>query len=225
MIYCRACNSANTDIATVCSSCRTPLNKAVPPAGAPGQQHRQPTIDEKIGVFSTLGVSSRSAGQNQAKAAVPHPVAPPARRVTIFDPSASLGLGFQPEVEAQPKRQATAARKIVGILISYTWSDQGQIFPILEGRNRIGSDPLQCDIVVPQDETLSSINSHIVFRKSFTIGDDVSMSGTDVDGEQVETAFVPLRNYARIRTGSTHWTFIAVQPAIDQKSDAGTEGN
>ncbi|MGB8261686.1 MAG: FHA domain-containing protein, partial [Terracidiphilus sp.] len=110
--------------------------------------------------------------------------------------------------------QAGATRRIVGVLVTYTWNAMGQIFPILEGRNLIGRDPDRCDIVVPQDETLSGINSHIVFRTSFTIGDDVSMCGTDVDGVPVETAFVPLRNYAQIRTGSTHWTFIAIeQPA------------
>ncbi len=38
------------------------------------------------------------------------------------------------------------------------------------------------------------------------------MSGTDVDGEPIETEVVPLRNYAKIRTGSTFWTFVSVQP-------------
>jgi hypothetical protein len=133
----------------------------------------------------------------------------------MYDPNPSAsGLGEAPE---QPKRPLSAARKIVGILVTYTWNEQGQIFPLLEGRNRIGSDPKECDIVIPQDETLSSINSHIVYRKSFTIGDDVSMGGTDVDDEPVETAFVPLRNYARIRTGSTHWIFIAVEPGDSGK--------
>jgi hypothetical protein len=30
---------------------------------------------------------------------------------------------------------------------------------------------------------------------------------------------VPLRNYAKIRTGSTHWTFIAIEPG-----EAGNKG-
>jgi hypothetical protein len=115
---------------------------------------------------------------------------------------------------------APASRKIVGILVTYTWSDQGQIFPVLEGRNRIGRDPGQCDIAIPQDDTLSAVNSHILFRKNFVIGDDVSMGGTDVNDEPVETQFVPLQNYARIRTGSTHWIFVAIQPPAVENDGA-----
>jgi hypothetical protein len=145
---------------------------------------------------------------------------PPARRMTVYDPNPSASARAEGAPAAARHGQSSpAARKIVGVLVTYSWSDQGQIFPVLEGRNRIGSDPKECDIAIPQDETLSAINSHIVFRKNFTIGDDVSMGGTDVDGAPVETAFVPLRNYARIRTGSTHWVFIAVQPPVANTGD------
>ena len=51
-----------------------------------------------------------------------------------------------------------------------------------------------------------------LLRYEHIIGDKVSMSGTDVDGEPIETEFVTLRNYAKIRTGSTHWTFVCIQP-------------
>ena len=110
-------------------------------------------------------------------------------------------------------------RKIVGVLITYTWVDTGQIFPILEGRNLIGNDPDQCDICIPEDATLSAVNSFITFRRNFIIGDKVSMSGTDVDGEPVESQFILLKNYARIRTGSTHWTFVAMQPPSLQPAE------
>jgi hypothetical protein len=149
----------------------------------------------------------------KAPAPATAPVSAPQRRVTVFDPSATgVAAAKAPASETTKGIPTAAGRKIVGVLVTYSWNEQGQVFPLYEGRNRIGSDPAQCDIAIPQDDTLSSINSHIVFRKSFTIGDDVSMGGTDVDGEPVEIAFVPLKNYARIRTGSTHWTFIAVQP-------------
>ena len=156
----------------------------------PGKSPRIPTEDEGI-------------DHNPRSGAAPPPSA---RRMTVYDSGAV----------ARASAQSTQnTRKIVGVLVTYTWSDQGQIFPVLEGRNRIGSDPSQCDISVPQDDTLSAINSHILFRKNFTIGDEVSMCGTDVDNEPIETAFVPLRNYARIRTGSTHWIFVAIQPQSD----------
>ena len=123
------------------------------------------------------------------------------------------------------RRQQTVAvdpgRKIVGVLITYSWQESGQVFPILEGRNLIGKDPDQCDIAIPQDATLSAVNSFITYRRHFLIGDKVSMSGTDVDGEPIETEFVPLRNYAKIRTGSTYWTFVSVQPPAQAGEDTG----
>ena len=151
------------------------------------------------------------------------------RRRTVFagsapsgeTPVAGFSSGQAPSVGRTPlangpKRPQTIAvdpsRKIVGVLITYSWQESGQVFPVLEGRNLIGKDPDQCDICIPQDATLSAVNSFITYRKHFLIGDKVSMSGTDVDGEPIETEFVPLRNYAKIRTGSTYWTFVCIQP-------------
>jgi hypothetical protein len=147
--------------------------------------------------------------------AVPPPAPePPVRRVTQFAASAP-----QQAPVAQPAAPPAAAaaekkpvRRIVGVLISYTWKPEGQIFPIREGRNLIGRNPDKCDIVVTEDAHLSEVNSHITFRRSFTVGDMVSMSGTDLNGTPVEETYVRLPNYATIRTGSTHWTFIEAQP-------------
>jgi ribosomal protein L40E len=142
---------------------------------------------------STLG---ETAGAGTAQSA------PVAAKRTRYDSGASQAGNVAP----------SAARRIVAILITYTWQPEGQVFPVREGRNLIGRDPQQADIAVPQDDTLSAVNSHITFRKSFVIGDQVSMGGTDVNGEPVEQQFHPLPNYSRIRTGSTIWTFIAISP-------------
>jgi hypothetical protein len=221
MIKCKVCFATNPDAATVCSVCKATLDKpaaARVPARKPTSADAAPDAPpRRVTVFEDVSASAPSAlqGAGQAQPAEKAAAAPGVsqRRVTVFDPSTLAGASAKGS-SAEPGKApvSTAGRKIVGVLVTYSWSDQGQIFPVCEGRNRIGSDPVQCDIAVPQDDTLSAINSHIVFRKSFTIGDDVSMGGTDVDGEPVEIAFVPLRNYARIRTGSTHWTFIAVEP-------------
>lgn len=140
----------------------------------------------------------------------PPPGAPPGRkrRVTQFVPPSPV-----PEPGGSAGPQPTApGRRIVGVLITYTWKPDGQVFPLREGRNLIGRDPDQCEIAVPEDMTLSGTNSHITFRKSFVIGDMVSMSGTDLNGQPIEEQFCPLYNYAQIRTGSTYWTFVAVDP-------------
>ena len=120
--------------------------------------------------------------------------------------------GFARVGEQPGQLTGANGRRIVGILISYTWSAEGQIFPVREGRNWIGRDPQQADIVMEQDQTLSAVNTTISFRSRFTIGDKDSMGGTYVNGQPVEESAQPLPNYARIRTGSTSWTFIAVEP-------------
>jgi pSer/pThr/pTyr-binding forkhead associated (FHA) protein len=104
-------------------------------------------------------------------------------------------------------------RRIIGVLLTYTWRPEGQIFPICEGRNRIGRSD-ECEIQLPEDSHLSGLNTHITYRKNFKIGDLVSMGGTDLNGEPVEDTNVHLPNYAQIRAGSTHFTFIAADPAF-----------
>lgn len=237
MKHCKACFATNPDAAIVCSSCKAPLDRVEPPVspGSGGAGTRRVTVAE-----SSTRVAERTPTKVEPAPVVPQrkptvpdsaftvpmdtPIQPkptPGRRVTIFAPPSTFKTKNGSADVGQPK--PAAARKIVGVLVTYSWADQGQIFPVCEGRNLIGSDPQKCDIAIPQDDTLSAINSHIIFRKNFVIGDDVSMGGTDVDGEPVETAFVPLRNYARIRTGSTHWVFIAVQPPSSKSEDVQTE--
>ena len=111
--------------------------------------------------------------------------------------------------------QVTSDRKIVGILVTYSWIPEGQIFPVREGRNFIGRDE-DCEICIPNDQTLSGRNSHITFRQNFVIGDMVSMTGTDVDGVPIEEQFRSLANYSTVRAGSTYFTFIAIAPTVAQ---------
>ena len=111
-------------------------------------------------------------------------------------------------------------RKIVGILVSYSWAPEGHIYPVREGRNFIGREK-DCEICVPEDKTLSAHNSHITYRQNFVVGDMVSMTGTDVDGVPIEEQFRSLVNYATIRAGSTYFTFIAIKPPAAATS-AGT---
>ena len=67
---------------------------------------------------------------------------------------------------------------------------------------------------VAEDPALSSTNSHITYRQNFTVGDMVSMGGTDLDGVPIEEQFRPLRNLAKIRAGSTNFLFVIVDPAL-----------
>lgn len=157
------------------------------------------------------------------KTTAPMGAPPPAvsRRVTQYAGASGVPAHRPPaEIPASPRAVSPAAgapeirssRRIVGLLITYTWRPEGQIFPVREGRNLIGRNP-ECDIAIPEDPHLSDTNSHITYRKNFTLGDMVSMSGTDLNGVPVEDNFVKLPNYAQIRTGSTYFTFITADPA------------
>src|ERR1039457_5001769 len=117
-----------------------------------------------------------------------------------------------PQAGQMSQARRTPDRRIVGVLVTYSWKPEGQVFAVREGRNLIGRGA-ECDVCIPDDNTLSNVNSHITNRKNFVIGDMVSMSGTDLNGIPIEEQFVPLPNYATIRTGSTQWTFMAIQPA------------
>jgi len=122
---------------------------------------------------------------------------------TVFQLGAVIGASVQPS-------EAPKNRKIVGILVTYTWQPDGQMFPIREGRNLIGRDAAKCDIAITHDPAMSEITSHITFRKTFIVGDMVSMNGTLLDGAPVETQFVSLPNMAQIRCGSTDFVFVAI---------------
>lgn len=210
MIHCAKCSYAwNPDTARLCVQCKAPLESS-------GQSHRGDTFNEELQqpvrrqtiVEGAAPIpKSANAGVANQQRGDPTPRQPIPPKRTAF-------AGFSQDAPASsgPRQPINPSRKIVGVLITYSWQEQGQIFPILEGRNLIGKDPTQCDICIPEDATLSAVNSFITHRRQFIIGDKVSMSGTDVDGEPVEAEFVPLRNYAKIRTGSTYWTFVCIQP-------------
>jgi len=146
------------------------------------------------------------------------------RRVTQYVPATvpAPSPSGQPAVQisgqpASPEKHS--GRRIVGMLLTFTWRPEGQIYPVREGRNLIGRSP-DCDIAIPEDPHLSERNSHITYRRSFTIGDMVSMSGTDLNGEPVEENYVKLPNYAKIRAGSTHFTFIGAEPPATENIPA-----
>jgi hypothetical protein len=104
---------------------------------------------------------------------------------------------------------AAPGRKIVAVLVTYSWRPEGQIFPVYEGRNMIGRGE-DCEICVPNDASLSERNSHISYQQRFVVGDLVSMSGTFLNGNAVLSQFEPLPDTATLRTGSTTWLFVSL---------------
>ena len=210
---CPSCDEPLPDNAPSCRRCGRVLDTGMiarVDAGIPG--HRAPTIVE-----SPTPSSEPS----------PPPVRPSPPPPSLSTAPAAPGVGARrghtvympPEMSMAAQGPAAAPvpaqRKIVGMLITYSWAPEGQIFPVREGRNLIGRGE-ECDIRVAQDSMMSQVNSHITFRRGFVVGDMVSMSGTYVDGDPIEEQFRRLPNYAQVRTGSTLWTFVAVAPQADE---------
>ena len=126
--------------------------------------------------------------------------------------------GSPPEPGGGASVQADT-RRIVGVLVTYTWVPGGELYPVREGKNYIGRgdscDPAQkiYEIPIPQDERMSSVHSLILCRAGkYEIIDQESSNGTFL-GEQFLTSnqSYELKNYAEIRTGSTLWTFIKTE--------------
>jgi pSer/pThr/pTyr-binding forkhead associated (FHA) protein len=115
----------------------------------------------------------------------------------------------------QAKPQPGAIRKIVALLVSYSWKPEGEVFPIFEGRNLIGS-ALECEVCIGSDPQMSGKHATLIFRSGIFLLDDASsMNGTFLDEEDVLEK-VRLGNYAHIRTGATQFVFIVINPEEDR---------
>ncbi|HXM36491.1 MAG TPA: FHA domain-containing protein [Pyrinomonadaceae bacterium] len=106
-------------------------------------------------------------------------------------------------------------RRMVALVVTYTWRPEGQVFPIYEGRNYLGRDE-ECEVRLIADPQLSGKHAAILYRgKAFVITDEKSMNGTLVNGVEAPLTGMPLTNYAEIRTGATLWKFLVIEPQIE----------
>ncbi len=238
MKACSKCGTDNIDTAKFCKQCASPLQQAGAKTCPAGKHTMDPTWTECVYCKQegsartpapappvrtpTMVEGSRGAtGHDPTRLEKPAPARPPEpvnpgggsgrpRANTVFR---SVPDGDQSVPPTLP------GRKIVGILVTYSWSPEGQLFPVREGRNFIGRDK-DCEICIPEDQTMSGRNSHITYRQNFVLGDMVSMTGTDLNGTPIEEQFHSLGNYATVRAGSTYFTFIAIKP---QSGEAAAE--
>jgi hypothetical protein len=211
MKSCPRCLNLSDDSAISCEHCGTVLDDSVIARAEGGRGNRTPTVAE--GDLrprpSAPPPQFRPSPPSSFPASGAASGASPGRRgETVYMPPAAAG-----SAAVANQARAVSQRKIVAILVTYSWKPEGQVFPVREGRNLIGRGE-ECDIRIPEDTMLSQVNSHITFRKNFVVGDMVSMGGTDLNGEAIEQQFVPMSNYAQIRTGSTHWSFVIIDPAL-----------
>jgi pSer/pThr/pTyr-binding forkhead associated (FHA) protein len=123
-------------------------------------------------------------------------------------------------------------RRIVGALITYTWRPEGQLFPVREGKNFIGSGDISseafhrpCDVQIAEDRRMSGEHALILCReRTYEIIDQASSNGTHLNDRMLRAnASTEIPNYAKIRTGSTEWTFIHIEAPLETERPARVE--
>jgi pSer/pThr/pTyr-binding forkhead associated (FHA) protein len=140
-------------------------------------------------------------------------------RISADDPG---GLGktkvmpaHGPSESPQSARIAGNDARIVGALVTYDLNKQGDLYPITEGKNYIGSgksnDGPLCDICISQDSEMSREHALILYIRGegFTLYDQRSTNGTWVEKKRVKET--PLERFASFRTGKTTWHFVSFE--------------
>ncbi len=140
---------------------------------------------------------------------VPEQLRSGGRKGTQFN--AALAEAGSTQVDPNVVRESTG-RRMVGVVVTYSWRAEGQLFAVYEGRNYIGQDS-ECEVRLLTDQTMSGKHAAIFFRsKAFIITDEKSMNGTFVNEVEAPLTGMPLVNYDEIRTGATVWKFIVIEP-------------
>jgi hypothetical protein len=109
-------------------------------------------------------------------------------------------------------RQTAPRRKITGVIVTFTWDRQGDLFVLYEGRNVIGKGYVEseggrpCDVLLRADASMSDEHAIILCRAGrYELFDRQSTNGTFVDDVFVESQGVLLKDGARFKTGATVW--------------------
>jgi pSer/pThr/pTyr-binding forkhead associated (FHA) protein len=149
-----------------------------------------------------------STAMTRSPTYTPGAVPPPQPGTTRAETAADLGGVIQ----------RTDTRKITGALVTFTWKPQGELFIIREGRNVIGSGTVEseggrpCDIVITTDPMLSGEHAVILCRAGrYDLFDRQSTNGTFVDDQFVESQGAAIPERAKIKTGTTVWTFFRIE--------------
>jgi hypothetical protein len=113
-----------------------------------------------------------------------------------------------------------AARQLKGVLVTFSWRREGQLFPVYEGKNRIGSGGEgACEVQITTDRTLS--REHALIRcleEEYEIFDQKSQNGTFMNEERVPVHGTALKDRSRIKTGATDWMFLKIPAPQSRES-------
>jgi hypothetical protein len=129
-----------------------------------------------------------------------------------------------PGSEVVVKKGRIDNRKIVGVLVSYTWRPEGELFAVREGRTHIGADQIKDDpehreveVPCPLDDLISGDHALILVQQGeFYIQDLASTNGTFVNGKKIRPESVEdLPNNSEIKTGKTLFSFVQFKPTSE----------
>ena len=163
-------------------------------------------VANSLGDDFDMGGKTKVAGGNDMDEALTRPMTNPA-----FETEEPEEGGTVIRVVGQSDNAANAGRKIVGVLVSYSVNENGEVFKVLEGRTYIGRSK-QNDISVPSDKNMSSKHLMILFREAegrFWAIDQDSSNGTYINGEFVSDK-VALKTNDIIVVGATKFIFLAI---------------
>jgi hypothetical protein len=165
----------------------------------------------------SVGVQNVDAADRQrTMVGSARPVPPDAQRLTRAMGEAARPGGYI---------GAGAPRPITGVLVTYTWRPEGEMFPVREGRTFIGSGDVSseafhrsCDVQISHDTMMSAEHALILCRQgNYEIIDQISSNGTFLNGQMLKAnQGIDLPNYAQIKTGSTSWIFIMVKSSATE---------
>ena len=140
------------------------------------------------------------------------------RRTRVGDGTPAAGRQTKVDDGTGPTAQPPDTRRICGVLMTYTWSPSGDMFPVREGKNRIGAGAVSdeghrdCEIHVRADPTMSAEHALILCRHGrYELVDLNSSNGTFLNDEMVSTQAMPLEMGARIKAGNTVFEFLKFQ--------------
>jgi hypothetical protein len=124
-----------------------------------------------------------------------------------------------PDVVSSEARDTADLRKLTGVLVTFSWKPQGELFPLREGRNVIGSGTVEseggrpCDVRITTDPMLSNEHAVILCRNGrYEVFDRQSTNGSFLNDKFVEGRGAAIQgDRAKIKTGSTVWTFLRIE--------------
>ena len=114
------------------------------------------------------------------------------------------------EKDKDKEAPKTDRRKLIGFLVTYSISPNGDFFPLYEGRNFIGR-ATSGDVCLQGDTMISDKHLSILYRpvdKKFKFKDEQSSNGTFINGELLDEG--ELKNFDKILVGATQLLFIAI---------------